>query len=153
MEIVITGSSGLIGSEAVEYFAGCGYRIYGIDNNVRADFFRSTGRQLLALEPAPRQGQGFHAPRLGYPQSRRGSQFFSNRRVDALLEEGHRTPDQSRRKQVYAEVQQILAHDLPYIDLWYLDNVMVASKRVRNLRLNPSGNFDFLKTAELGNPR
>jgi len=28
---------------------------------------------------------------------------------------------------------------------------MVASKRVRNLRLDPSGNFDFLKTAELKN--
>jgi hypothetical protein len=27
--------------------------------------------------------------------------------------------------------------------------VMVYSKRVRNLQLNPSGNYDFLKTAEL----
>jgi len=26
---------------------------------------------------------------------------------------------------------------------------MVYSKRVRGLELNPSGNFDFLKTAEL----
>jgi hypothetical protein len=35
------------------------------------------------------------------------------------------------------------------VDLWYFDNVMVYSKRVRNLQLNPSGNYDFLKTAEL----
>jgi hypothetical protein len=27
--------------------------------------------------------------------------------------------------------------------------VMVYSKRVQNLQLNPSGNYDFLRTAEL----
>ena len=42
-----------------------------------------------------------------------------------------------------------LADQLPYIDLWYFDNVLVHSKRVQNLSLNPSGNYDFLKTAEL----
>ena len=43
----------------------------------------------------------------------------------------------------------IVAEDLPYINLWYLDNVMVHTNRVRNLRLNPAGNFDFLRSAEL----
>jgi peptide/nickel transport system substrate-binding protein len=38
---------------------------------------------------------------------------------------------------------------LPYINLWYFDNVMVYSKRVRGLEMNPSGNYDFLRTAEL----
>jgi peptide/nickel transport system substrate-binding protein len=46
-------------------------------------------------------------------------------------------------------VQAILANDLPYINLWYLDNVLVHTKRVRNLRLNPEGSYDFLRTAEL----
>ena len=49
MEIVITGSSGLIGSEAVEYFAGCGHRIHGIDKNMRADFFGPQGDTLWRL--------------------------------------------------------------------------------------------------------
>ncbi|MGB7823293.1 MAG: ABC transporter substrate-binding protein, partial [Candidatus Sulfotelmatobacter sp.] len=53
------------------------------------------------------------------------------------------------RKPLYAELQRILAEDLPYIDLWYLDNVLVHNKRVRNLQLNPAGNYDFLRTAEL----
>jgi peptide/nickel transport system substrate-binding protein len=46
-------------------------------------------------------------------------------------------------------VQRILADELPSINLWYLDNVLVHNKRVRNLKLNPAGNFDFLRTAEL----
>ena len=48
MEIVITGSSGLIGSEAVEYFARLGHRIHGIDNNMRSDFFRTARRHDVA---------------------------------------------------------------------------------------------------------
>lgn len=76
-------------------------------------------------------------------------QYYSNPRVDALIAQGGAQLDQNVRKRAYAEVQQILAEDLPYVDLWYLNNVMVASRRVRGLELNPSGNFDFLKTAEL----
>lgn len=38
---VITGSAGLIGSEAAEYFADAGLDIIGIDNDMRAYFFGS----------------------------------------------------------------------------------------------------------------
>jgi len=38
---------------------------------------------------------------------------------------------------------------LPYIDLWYNNNVLVHSRRVVDVTLNPSGNYDFLKTAAL----
>ena len=60
-----------------------------------------------------------------------------------------RETDEAKRKPIYAEVQRIVAHDLPYINLWYMDNVLVHSRRVRNLKLSPSGNYDFLKRAEL----
>jgi ABC-type transport system substrate-binding protein len=77
-------------------------------------------------------------------------QFYSNPRVDALIDKGETETDQSVRKRDYDEIQQILADDLPYVYLWYFDNVMVYSKRVHGLELNPSGNFDFLRTAVLG---
>jgi peptide/nickel transport system substrate-binding protein len=53
------------------------------------------------------------------------------------------------RKELYAEIQAVLAQDLPYINLWYIENVVVHSRRVRSLELNPSGNYDFLKTVEV----
>jgi CDP-paratose 2-epimerase len=40
---VVTGSSGLIGSEVCSYFAEIGWKIFGIDNNQRAVFFGSQG--------------------------------------------------------------------------------------------------------------
>lgn len=42
-KILITGSSGLVGSEACIYFAGKGFEIHGIDNNMRAVFFGQQG--------------------------------------------------------------------------------------------------------------
>jgi peptide/nickel transport system substrate-binding protein len=75
--------------------------------------------------------------------------YYANPRVDALIDQARGELDQSGRKQIYAEIQRIVAEDLPYIDLWYIENVMVHTRRVRNLSLNPPGNYDFLKTAEL----
>jgi len=75
--------------------------------------------------------------------------YYANPRVDALIDQARGELDQNVRKQVYAEIQRILADDLPYINLWYFENVMVHTKRVQNLTLNPPGNYDFLKTAEL----
>jgi peptide/nickel transport system substrate-binding protein len=75
--------------------------------------------------------------------------YYANPRVDALIDQARSELDQNTRKQIYAEIQRILAEDLPYINLWYNENVMVHTKRVRNLTLNPPGNYDFLKTAEM----
>jgi CDP-paratose 2-epimerase len=36
---IVTGSAGLIGAEAVRFFAGKGYRVLGIDNDMRREFF------------------------------------------------------------------------------------------------------------------
>ena len=41
--LLVTGSSGLIGSEVCTYFAGIGYKVHGIDNNQRAVFFGPQG--------------------------------------------------------------------------------------------------------------
>ncbi len=43
MKILITGSSGLIGGEAVEHFDRQGHTIIGVDNNMRKDFFGPQG--------------------------------------------------------------------------------------------------------------
>lgn len=43
MKILVTGSSGLIGSEVCSYFSQRGHAIHGIDNNQRAIFFGSQG--------------------------------------------------------------------------------------------------------------
>ena len=92
--------------------------------------------------------ENFHSHRFPPNGANRG--FYSNPRIDDLIDRARRESDQNARKKLYAEVQEILAQDIPYVNLWYFDNILVHTKRVRNVTLNPSGNYDFLKTAEIG---
>ncbi|MDZ4816281.1 MAG: NAD-dependent epimerase/dehydratase family protein [Verrucomicrobiota bacterium] len=49
-KVLITGSSGLIGSEAVLYFDSKGWSVHGIDNNMRREFFGPDGDTSWNLE-------------------------------------------------------------------------------------------------------
>lgn len=48
--LLVTGSAGLIGSEAVLFFDQLGYQVHGVDNNARARFFGSDGDTAWNLE-------------------------------------------------------------------------------------------------------
>jgi CDP-paratose 2-epimerase len=50
MKVLVTGSSGLIGSEAVEHFDRLGHIVVGVDNNLRREFFGPAGDTLWNLE-------------------------------------------------------------------------------------------------------
>ena len=47
---LVTGSSGLIGSEAVAFLDERGWRVHGVDNNMRRDFFGGHGDTTWNLE-------------------------------------------------------------------------------------------------------
>jgi peptide/nickel transport system substrate-binding protein len=75
--------------------------------------------------------------------------YYSNPALDALISEAAATPAQNDRAAIYARIQQILANDLPAINLWYLDTVVVRNRRLRNVKVSSSGSFDFLREATL----
>jgi peptide/nickel transport system substrate-binding protein len=76
---------------------------------------------------------------------------YSNPTLDALLDDAAENPDQSRRREDYVKAQKILAADLPAINLWYRDTVIVHNRRLTNLAPTPSGSYSFLETANLAN--
>ncbi|EDL58927.1 CDP-tyvelose epimerase [Gimesia maris DSM 8797] len=49
-KMLVTGSSGLIGSEAVTYFDQRGWEVVGVDNNMRAEFFGQAGDTSWSLK-------------------------------------------------------------------------------------------------------
>ena len=89
----------------------------------------------------------FHSSK--FPPNGANRDYYSNPKVDTLIDKARQEIDPKVRKALYDELQTILAQDLPYINLWYLDNVLVHTNRVQNLELNPAGNYDFLRKAEL----
>jgi peptide/nickel transport system substrate-binding protein len=74
---------------------------------------------------------------------------YSNARVDALLAEAAAVTDEAERRRDYVEVQRILAEDLPGIPLWYPNNEVVHTRRVTDVKVQPSGDFGFLREAEV----
>jgi CDP-paratose 2-epimerase len=48
--VIVTGSSGLVGSEAVRHFSALGHQVHGFDNHMRKDFFGSAADSRPTLE-------------------------------------------------------------------------------------------------------
>ena len=74
---------------------------------------------------------------------------YSNAKLDTLLDDAAESADQARRRADYVEAQKILATDLPAINLWYLDTIIVHNRRLTHVVPTPSGRYTFLETAEL----
>jgi peptide/nickel transport system substrate-binding protein len=75
--------------------------------------------------------------------------FYSNPAMDRLIADATTTTAHQQQVADYVRIQQIAAHDLPSLNLWYLDSVIVHNRRLANIHPNPSGTFDFLRTATL----
>jgi len=84
----------------------------------------------------------FNSQRMPPNGSNRG--HYRNPRLDALLAQARAEPGRERRRQILAAVQKIVADDLPYLNLWYMDNVSVHRRRIGNVILEPTGGYDFL---------
>ncbi len=84
-----------------------------------------------------------------FPPVRANRSYYANPTVDRLLADAGGTTDQARRRADYFKVQETVAHDLPYINLWYLDNVVVHTPRIHGLRVPASGSYDFLRDIEV----
>lgn len=97
----------------------------------------------------------FHSEMIPTPANRgRGANRgrYRNLELDALIERGRGEPDRDRRRQIYAQVQAILAEDLPYVSLWHEDNIAVTSRRLQGYSVLPNARFGGLLGARLQGP-
>jgi peptide/nickel transport system substrate-binding protein len=74
---------------------------------------------------------------------------YSNVRLDSLLADAAESADANHRRVDYVEAQEILANDLPAINLWYRDTIVVHNKRLTHIVPTPSGSYTFLEGAGL----
>jgi peptide/nickel transport system substrate-binding protein len=85
----------------------------------------------------------FHSSQVPPAGFNRGG--YRNQEVDGLLDEASAIEDEERRRRLYADVQQIIARDVPYISLWHMRNFAVAQRSLSGISLTPIGDFLFLK--------
>jgi peptide/nickel transport system substrate-binding protein len=58
--------------------------------------------------------------------------------LDALLEEGRRTMDQKKRKEIYDKVQVLILENVPHLWLFSADNIDFAQSYVKGYRQHPT---------------
>jgi CDP-paratose 2-epimerase len=83
--ILVTGSSGLIGSEAVEYFDRQGHEVVGVDNNMRREFFGPAGDTLWNLERLKRATKRFTHAAMDIRDRMAIDELFNARRFDLIV--------------------------------------------------------------------
>ena len=70
---------------------------------------------------------------------------YSNAQVDKLIEDAINEVDREKAKALYIQAWGIISNELPLLPLWYPANMVVANKRIGNIKMNPSGDWTFLK--------
>lgn len=82
---LITGSSGLVGSEAVKFLCSYGWEVYGIDNNRRAylfGYFASTGDTGKNLS---NKFNNFHHVSIDIRNREKIDEFFRSHKFDFII--------------------------------------------------------------------
>src|SRR5215813_15420906 len=74
---------------------------------------------------------------------------YVNPQLDKLLEEA-RTATRERSKEIFSQVQKILAEDLPQIYLWYPATVVIYRDRISNVKVDPSGDWSAIRNMKAG---
>jgi peptide/nickel transport system substrate-binding protein len=70
---------------------------------------------------------------------------YANPEFDRIVQEAVDATDKAKAKELYAKAQEIVSNDLPLLPLWYPANMVVATKRLGNIKINPSGDWTFVK--------
>jgi len=83
--ILVTGSSGLIGSEAVQHFDRQGHRVVGVDNNMRQVFFGAPGDTTWNLDRLQRSTKNFHHANLDIRDRNGLDELFNANRFDLIV--------------------------------------------------------------------
>ncbi len=85
MRVLVTGSSGLIGSEAVEYYDGHGHDVHGVDNNMRREFFGPGGDTTWNLDRLRATSKRFTHHQVDIRDRGALERLFKQHRFDVII--------------------------------------------------------------------
>jgi len=74
---------------------------------------------------------------------------YSNKELDLLIDEAVNTFDREKASQLYGKIQDIISRDMPVLPLWYQANIVIAGKNVKNIKVDASGDWGFMKDVTL----
>ena len=69
--------------------------------------------------------------------------FYYSDRITQLIDQQRQSPDEGKRKQIFAEIQTIVAQDVPYIPLWLNKEYAFAQNSLENVKMSASQSIPF----------
>ena len=118
--------------------------------DIQAGNFDLTSLQWVGINDPNQYYRVFHSKEMPPHGENRG--YYSNPQMDRLVEAGKNTVDPEARKKIYAQVQQLAADEVPYVSLWWVDNVAVMNRRLVGFEAYPNGSLRSLATLKLAVP-
>jgi len=85
----------------------------------------------------------FHSKSIPPHGANRGR--LNDYNVDLILELAKFEASLDKQALYYKDLQKYLLDILPYIPLWYEDNILVSKSDIKGYKLNTDGNFDSLR--------
>ncbi len=85
MKVLVTGSSGLIGSEAVTHYDSNGHQVFGLDNNMRKLFFGDKGDTSWNLERLQKSTRNFTHHNIDIRDRDALFSLFQQQRFDKII--------------------------------------------------------------------
>jgi CDP-paratose 2-epimerase len=85
VKVLVTGSSGLIGSEAVTHFDAQGHDVVGVDNNMRRVFFGAAGDTLWNLDRLKTATKRFQHAELDIRDRKAIEELFKTHKFDLIV--------------------------------------------------------------------
>ncbi|MCU7939251.1 MAG: ABC transporter substrate-binding protein [gamma proteobacterium symbiont of Bathyaustriella thionipta] len=85
----------------------------------------------------------FHSDSLPPSGANRGR--LNSLKIDQLIEKAEQKYELRKQAEIYQELQQQLHQLLPYVSLWYEDNIAFFREDIQFYRVSSDGNYDGLK--------
>lgn len=101
---------------------------FDADNYIQPFLDCATGSAAGGCEKGASQGQG---------------SFYYNDRVNELIDKQRKEANPETRKALFAEIQDILGQDVPFIPLWQDKDYTFAQNSITGVRLEPTQSFPF----------
>ncbi|MEG4320023.1 MULTISPECIES: ABC transporter substrate-binding protein [unclassified Microcoleus] len=101
---------------------------FDADNYIQPFLDCATGSAARGCEKGASQGQG---------------SFYYSDRVNQLIAKQRQEPNPQTRKALFAEIQDILGKDVPFIPLWQDKDYTFAQNNITGVRLEPTQSFPF----------
>ena len=101
---------------------------FDADNYIQPFLHCATGSAAGGCSKGASQGQG---------------SFYYSDRVNQLIDKQRKEPNPQTRKALFAEIQDILGQDVPFIPLWQDKDYTFAQNSITGVRLEPTQSFPF----------